>query len=92
MGPVSSVEAAMMLLDASPAVNCGVLDLNLGGEMVYPLADALAERHVPFLFTTGYDDGAIPSRFEHVIRLQKPTDGVAAVWQAKQLLLGKQSD
>lgn len=87
LGPASSVKTAMALLETTPAVDCGVLDLNLGGELVYPLADALARRDVPFLFTTGYDDGAIPSRFDNVIRLPKPTDGAAAVEQARQLLL-----
>ena len=32
-----------------------ILDINLGGEMVFPLADLLRERHIPFVFATGYD-------------------------------------
>lgn len=37
-----------------------VLDVNLGGEMVYPVAEALAARRIPFLFLSGYGDEAIP--------------------------------
>ncbi|MEA2773389.1 MAG: hypothetical protein QOD93_6351, partial [Acetobacteraceae bacterium] len=37
-----------------------VLDVNLGGEKVYPVAEVLAERHIPFLFLSGYGDEAIP--------------------------------
>jgi hypothetical protein len=37
-----------------------VLDVNLAGEMVYPVAEVLTERHIPFLFLSGYGDEAIP--------------------------------
>jgi DNA-binding response OmpR family regulator len=59
VGPCGSVEAA---LDAarSVAFDLAVLDVNLDGEMVYPVAEVLAERHIPFLFLSGYGDEAIP--------------------------------
>jgi FixJ family two-component response regulator len=37
-----------------------VLDVNLHGVRVYPVAELLAERNIPFLFLSGYGDGAIP--------------------------------
>lgn len=86
LGPVSSISRAMAVLEAVANIDCGVLDLNLGGELVYPLADALAERDVPFMFTTGYGEDAIPARFDHVLRLEKPATGEAAVEMAKQIL------
>lgn len=86
LGPASSISRAMALLDSVGDIDCGFLDLNLGGEFVYPLADALAERNIPFMFTTGYEEGAIPPRFDHVLRLMKPATGVAAVETAKQFL------
>jgi CheY-like chemotaxis protein len=49
-----------------------VLDINLNGEMVYPLADLLHSRGVPFLFLTGYAASDIPERFRGFHRLQKP--------------------
>jgi hypothetical protein len=37
-----------------------VLDVNLRGKKVYPIAEALSDRHIPFLFVSGYGDDAIP--------------------------------
>ena len=37
-----------------------VLDVNVGGERVFPVAYQLEERGVPFLFVTGYGQGALP--------------------------------
>ena len=50
-----------------------VLDVNLGGEMVFPLAEALAARRVPFVFATGY--GAVEDqRFVYAPLVHKPVD------------------
>lgn len=84
IGPVSSVERALSLIEHEGAIDFGILDLDLGGELVFPLADELAHRNIPFMFTTGYDAGAIPPRFEDVVRLEKPATGEAAVERAKE--------
>jgi CheY-like chemotaxis protein len=71
LGPTSSVKGALQLISqASP--NLAVLDVNLGKEKVYPLADALRVRGVPFIFTTGYSSGIMPDRFQNIPRCQKP--------------------
>jgi hypothetical protein len=49
-----------------------VLDVNLQGEMVYPVADALRERGVPFVFATGYDHLHIPANFGDIAICEKP--------------------
>ena len=72
IGPAPSVSRAMALIDGRSEIHLCLLDINLGGELVYPVADALVERGVPFLFVTGYDARAIPPRFEGVRRLEKP--------------------
>jgi DNA-binding NtrC family response regulator len=46
VGPVSSVEAALSLLDQSPSLAGAMLDVNLGGEKVFPVADKLIARGV----------------------------------------------
>jgi CheY-like chemotaxis protein len=51
-----------------------LLDVNLGGKTTFYFADQLIERGIPFVFTTGYDASAIPSRFGHVARCEKPID------------------
>ena len=72
MGPVATCARALALLQSQGAPDGAILDINLGGESVYPVADALRERRVPFLFSTGYGDGAVLDRFHDVERLSKP--------------------
>lgn len=70
-GPFSSLSAATVAARAGE-FEAAVLDVNLGGELVYPIADILAERGVPFIFVTGYGPGLVESRFADVPVLQKP--------------------
>jgi two-component SAPR family response regulator len=51
-----------------------VLDINLGAELIYPVADILTGQGVPFVFVTGYDEHSVDSRFADVPILQKPLD------------------
>ena len=73
VGPVPTLEAALALIGAEP-VDAAVLDINLRGEEVYPVADALAERGIPFVFATGYDRSSIPATYQDVPRWEKPFD------------------
>jgi DNA-binding response OmpR family regulator len=73
IGPAPRVEAALSLLAANSRVDGAMLDINLGGEDCFPVAAALRERQVPFLFLTGYDERmSIPAEFSHAPRLSKP--------------------
>jgi CheY-like chemotaxis protein len=49
-----------------------VLDVNLRGELIYPVAEVLESRGVPFIFVTGYDPQSIERRFSRIPVLQKP--------------------
>jgi len=51
-----------------------ILDINLAGELVYPVADILMKRNKPFIFVTGYRSETIDSRFKDIAVLQKPVD------------------
>ena len=51
-----------------------ILDINLNGTMVYPLADDLIGRRVPFLFLSGYGLANLPERFRGIMRLNKPCE------------------
>jgi two-component SAPR family response regulator len=55
--------------------DAAVLDINLGGEVVYPLADVLRAAGVPFIFVTGYGEVGVEGRFKNIPVLQKPIDG-----------------
>jgi hypothetical protein len=52
--------------------DAAVLDINLAGERVYPVAALLAKRNVPFMFVTGYGYDAIPREYSGQPRLVKP--------------------
>ena len=71
LGPVSTVGAALALLrEQRPDV--AVLDVDLQGEHVWPVAERLRAIGVPFAFTTGYDAGMVDGLFDEVARLEKP--------------------
>jgi ActR/RegA family two-component response regulator len=71
IGPVPAVDAALGALKQT-VPDGAILDINLGGEMAFPVADALLALGVPFVFATGYDAQVIPLRFTHVKRCEKP--------------------
>jgi hypothetical protein len=52
--------------------DAGIIDVNLGGEFVYPVADVLVARDIPFVFVTGYGVESIESRFADVPIIKKP--------------------
>jgi CheY-like chemotaxis protein len=58
VGSFGSVAAALDWLAGEPELDGALLDVNLGGEMVFPVADVLIARGVPIIFATGY--GASP--------------------------------
>jgi len=74
-GPFISVAEATA---AARGGNCeaAVLDVNLNGELVYPVADMLAESGVPFIFVTGYSPELVEKRFAEVPVVQKPVNVV----------------
>jgi CheY-like chemotaxis protein len=72
IGPAPNAGKALELIEDAEQIDAAILDINLGGEMIFPAADLLTERGAPFIFTTGYDRSAIPSRFDAVMRCEKP--------------------
>jgi CheY-like chemotaxis protein len=72
VGPTGDAGEAIALLGSGQRIDAAVIDLNLRGELAYPLADALLSRGVPFMFATGYDQGHIPADYAHVPRAAKP--------------------
>ena len=53
-------------------IDLAILDVNLNGQEVYPVADILARRGIPFLFATGYGERGLPQAHQHRPTLQKP--------------------
>jgi two-component sensor histidine kinase/DNA-binding response OmpR family regulator len=73
IGPFGRVADAMAAVGRED-FQAAVLDVNLDGEMVYPVADAVLARGVPFVFVTGYGAEGIDRRFAQVPVLQKPIE------------------
>jgi len=71
VGPYPTVEDAVSSLETR-APDAAVLDVNVAGQAVYPLARTLIRRRIPTLFVTGYDEASISPRFRAVPRLTKP--------------------
>ena len=72
LGPVASVGEALALIAGTTEIDAAVLDINLQDELVYPVADALHARGVPFLFATGYGTKILKPPYSGTPTLQKP--------------------
>ncbi len=71
VGPAPRVaDAARVLKDQR--IDAAVLDINLGGQSVFPMCAHLRRWNVPFLFLTGSDTSIIPKEFRDVPLLSKP--------------------
>jgi CheY-like chemotaxis protein len=79
IGPASTVQRALDLVEHGGHLDGAVLDIKVRGDLVFPVADALRARGVPFVFATGYDQQAIPERYSDVEHYQKPLDPAQVV-------------
>lgn len=71
VGPAERV-AKGTTLAASERIDCALLDINVAGEDVYPVATALARRGIPFAFVTGYHADRAADEYRNRPALQKP--------------------
>ena len=90
LGPVPLVEAALEMVERERP-DLTVLDVNLGGEMSFSVADALLARGLPFLFATGYDERKLPERHAFARRLEKPISPCVLLREAARLLNAEQN-
>ena len=71
LGPIGDLPGALRAAQEE-ALDLALLDVNLAGEPVAPVAEALALRAVPFVFCTGYQADILPSRYPAAPTLMKP--------------------
>lgn len=88
IGPAGDLADATRILDSGQAIDAAVLDINLKNESIFPVADGLRARSIPFLFTSGYERTAIASRFKDVPLCEKPID-MAAMARSLDRLIGQ---
>src|SRR5260221_1151940 len=62
VGPLARLAAAQRA-GQSRDFDCAILDVNINGDPVYPVAEILSERGIPFLFVTGYGESGVGERF-----------------------------
>jgi CheY-like chemotaxis protein len=72
IGPVGTVDGALKAIKNAD-VDGVILDINLRGRTAFEVADALVNRHIPFVFATGYRAVDVPARHSDVPRFEKPT-------------------
>ncbi len=79
LGPVGTLAEAARMVERE-RFDCAVLDMNLHGDMAFPIADRLDQAGVPFIIATGYNSASLPERFSGIPRVEKPfnPDEVAA--------------
>jgi two-component sensor histidine kinase len=71
VGPIATLEMAVAAAHGE-TVQGAILDVNLGGTPIYPVADALEARGIPFVFVTGYSASSIDQRFAAIPVFEKP--------------------
>ena len=71
VGPVSTLEAAL-LLAREATLDGAILDVTIRGGAIYPVAERLRERGIPFVLASGYGDWALPQAVQDQPRLTKP--------------------
>lgn len=71
VGPAARLSAALEMIERE-TFDIAILDVNLAGDPIYPAAEALARRDVPFIFSTGYGGGGIKDPYRNRPVVQKP--------------------
>ena len=71
VGPVASVDQALKLA-LEETFDAALLDVTIRGGKVYPVANVLLARGIPFVFASGYGEWALPETLRDQPRLTKP--------------------
>lgn len=72
VGPAATVDEGLQLAGGDEPIDAALLDVNVAGKQVFPIAEALKARGVPFVFSTGYGEGGLPDAWRGQPTLQKP--------------------
>jgi len=72
IGPAMRIAGARAMIEGEFAADAAILDVNVAGEPVFPIAELLASRGVPIIFATGYDREGLPTGWHDRAILQKP--------------------
>ena len=87
VGPASNVDEGEAIARDTVDLDAALLDVNLAGRQVFPVAAVLKARGVPFVFSTGYGESGLPDEWRGNPTIQKPFTE-AAVRDALMQALG----
>ena len=91
LGPAPSVRRALALLE-NEWPDAALLDENLSGELATPVAEALAQRGIPFVVISGYARSLSSAPvLQEVERLSKPASR-ASIGEVLERLLEQETD
>lgn len=86
IGPAASLPEGMRLAGDTKTIDAAVLNIDLNGVTVFPLADELLGRGVKIMFLTGYGDAQIPDRYSAIPCCRKPTGPACVIDELTMLL------
>ncbi|RYG18215.1 MAG: response regulator [Caulobacteraceae bacterium] len=72
VGPASNIDDGEVLARDTADLDAALLDVNVAGRQVFPIAEILKARGVPFVFSTGYGEGGLPEEWRGQATIQKP--------------------
>lgn len=76
VGPESNIEDGLNVASGTARLDAALLDVNVAGQEIFPVAEALKARGVPFVFSTGYGEAGLPEHWRGNPTVQKPfTEG-----------------
>ncbi|WP_332678125.1 response regulator [Brevundimonas sp.] len=72
VGPAANIDDGMAMATDGEHLDAALLDVNVAGRQVFPVAQALKDRGIPFVFSTGYGEGGLPEEWRGQATIQKP--------------------
>ena len=90
VGPASTIDEGLALATGAEPLDAALLDVNVAGRQVFPIAEALKARGVPFVFSTGYGESGLSDEWRGHPTVQKPFTE-AAIREALMKAMGAEN-
>lgn len=85
IGPAKDAESALGLIEAHGLPDLAVLDVDLGGSSIYPVAEVLRSHGAPFIFASGYEPWAVEAPFRSTPFAPKPVTAAGFIAALRRL-------